>query len=642
MIQTRSVGAGTEPRHGPAWLLVVVTMLFQLALQSWFFSAADLFTQRPLLHIDSPFHHYQAEVARQLCVEGRANGYDPTFAGGLPAGLAANASAKPQALFACLAGTAHSVPVVYKNIAFWQGVLAPAMIVVTAAMLRLGTGAMLIAALLSLLSWWTGGMRWYHTAGMTQYVASAYLTIPFVAAMVQACTQPTWLRVLSVAAWAAVGMFMHPLFPIGAALIGSVWMLSSCGSLRNMLRAIIVVVFVGAVMCAANWVWILGSMNHLMANTYQQPYQRDVLPALALQEMLGIARTAAGGTRLALALVLGSVLALVLCRQTRHRQIVVGLAAGAVLTMTWASLGALLPPVASLQPNRFSTLAWISLILPASLGMAAASRAVRTLTGTRRAVIGVALAICTVVVVWFVRETGRELLAPPGSGRYAVAPPEVKDEGPMTREIARFLRDHTSREARVFFELSQARIHDGAHVVGWLAMTQQREFIGGPYPHSSFASAWDNQSFGGRNEDRTPEQWLALLDAYNVRWMICHTESCRHAMNQLPGTTKLADWGRVTAYGRKQSAGFVHQGEAQVTASCVNRVELSGVAGEPVVLRYSWVPGLRAHPSGRVEPVHVVPGGRPFVAIHNPPSQLVLRVGEGAGTPCSQRDSVWK
>ncbi|EXI86012.1 MAG: hypothetical protein AW12_02191 [Candidatus Accumulibacter sp. BA-94] len=534
------------------------------------------------------------------------------------------------------------MPVVYKNIAFWQGVLAPAMIVVTAAMLRLGTGAMLIAALLSLLSWWTGGMRWYHTAGMTQYVASAYLTIPFVAAMVQACTQPTWLRVLSVAAWAAVGMFMHPLFPIGAALIGSVWMLSSCGSLRNMLRAIIVVVFVGAVMCAANWVWILGSMNHLMANTYQQPYQRDVLPALALQEMLGIARTAAGGTRLALALVLGSVLALVLCRQTRHRQIVVGLAAGAVLTMTWASLGALLPPVASLQPNRFSTLAWISLILPASLGMAAASRAVRTLTGTRRAVIGVALAICTVVVVWFVRETGRELLAPPGSGRYAVAPPEVKDEGPMTREIARFLRDHTSREARVFFELSQARIHDGAHVVGWLAMTQQREFIGGPYPHSSFASAWDNQSFGGRNEDRTPEQWLALLDAYNVRWMICHTESCRHAMNQLPGTTKLADWGRVTAYGRKQSAGFVHQGEAQVTASCVNRVELSGVAGEPVVLRYSWVPGLRAHPSGRVEPVHVVPGGRPFVAIHNPPSQLVLRVGEGAGTPCSQRDSVWK
>jgi hypothetical protein len=208
--------------------------------------------------------------------------------------------------------------------------------------------------------------------------------------------------------------------------------------------------------------------------------------------------------------------------------------------------------------------------------------------------------------------------------------------------MARFLRDHTSREARVFFEQSSARVHDGAHIAGWLAITQQREFIGGPYPYSGFASAWDNNSFGGRNDDRTPEEWLALLDAYNVRWMICHTESCRHAMNQLPGTTKLADWGRVTAYGRKQSAGFVHQGEAQVTASCVNRVELSGVAGEPVVLRYSWVPGLRAHPSGRVEPVHVVPGGRPFVAIHNPPSQLVLRVGEGAGTPCSQRDSVWK
>ena len=244
------------------------------------------------------------------------------------------------------------------------------------------------------------------------------------------------------------------------------------------------------------------------------------------------------------------------------------------------------------------------------------------------------LLIVAVAVLVFVREAEREIFGSPDIGRYGVAPPEVRAEGALSQDLVAFLRQNTDRSARVFVELSLARVHDGAHMAGRYALAADRELIGGPYPYMDFASAWDNFAFGKSYGEHTPGGLAVLLDAYNVRWMICHSAECRAAMTALPGVIELAVIGPLVAYGRASSPGFVVQGQA-ITASCVNRIEFTAASGTPLVLRYHWAPGLVSLPSGRVEPVELVPGARPFIAIHDPPAKFSLRIGVGAGLPCS-------
>jgi len=202
------------------------------------------------------------------------------------------------------------------------------------------------------------------------------------------------------------------------------------------------------------------------------------------------------------------------------------------------------------------------------------------------------------------------------------------------------LRQQTDRSGRVLFENSLARLHYRGHFAGLYALTSDREFIGGPYPLTDFAGAWDEYALGAGYGRHTPHAMLDLLNAFNVRWMLCHSKGCRAAMGTLSGVRELTTFGPVVAYGRGSSPGFVAHGHAGIVDRCINRLELSEVSGSPLILRYHWVPGLVSLPTGRVEPVRLVAGARPFIAIHDAAqSHLTLRIGAGSGLPCAARGS---
>lgn len=628
-------------RRRGAWFVVMLALAMQFALQAHFFPWAALGNEKRLLYIDSAFHQFQMEVARQLCAEKQVVGYDPLFAAGQGAGVARNASAKLQALLACAAGSADDVARVYKQVSFWQGVLAPALIAAAAAMLGLGTATTALVALFATLAWWTGGARWYHTAGMVSYVIAAYLTLPFVVAVRQVAVRPWAWGVLGVSLFAAVGMWIHPLFPLAAALAGVVWFLSTTRGLAAYARLGWVVVVMLLAMLAVNHTWIAESARMVGGSAYPQPYQREVSPLLPLLEAIGRASTAGGGLRLGVALFVGSVLC-VLYVHGRHRSALLGLVAGGLVLMAWASFGGLLESVASLQPNRFTVLAWLCLMLPAAAGFVAALGNLKSLRGLQRLGTGMAVLLVIGVTLFSAKEAHSEIFSAAGAPRYAVAPPEVKGEGPLSKDIVRFLMDKTNPEARVLFETSMARVHDGAHMAGFYGLASGREFIGGAYPHMDFASAWDGFALGGLHQGRTTEALTRLLDAYNVKWMMCHSVSCKAAMRAQPDAIEVASFGPVVAFERRAAPGYVVQGTGGVVERCVNRVQIEGASGSPLVLRYHWVPGLRSEPSGRVEPVDLVPGARPFVAIHDPPANLVLRIGDGAGRPCRDRAHSWR
>ena len=639
----RSAAQAAWRALGGGWAVILLTVLLQLLLQAWVFPLSRLFDATPLLHIDSAFHQYQMQVARQLCAESSSLGYDPFFGAGQLGGTAFNGSAKLQALLACALQGSDAVVVAYKQISFWQGVFAPACLVLAAVLLKLPRSVFLFTALLALLLWWTGPMRWYHTAGMVSYVMAAFVGIPFCVALLQVCQRPALSSVLAVCLASVVGIWLHPLFPLGATLAGAALLLLQIRDWSLAARSAAVLLCATVAMLTSSWGWLGVSLQELARPAFPQLYQRDVVPALALWELLGLAPTASGGSRLYGALVVGTVLFVLLWRGPQRRALS-GLALGGAALMLWASVGALSSSIAAWQPNRFSSMAWLCLALPAAAGFTAAAAAVKgplhTAWNSRRLALSLSLAAALGTVGYFVLEMVREIAGPTSQGRYGVAPPEVKGAGPVSTQLLRFLRDHTDPMSRVFFEVSLGRVHDAAHVAGWLAWASDREFIGGPYPYGDFASAWDGLAFGQALAGRSSTAVGELLDIYNVGWVMCHSSDCKAAMAAVPGHQTLATFGPVTAYRRAAPPGFVLEGQATVLARCINRLELGAVAPTRLVLRYHWVPGLVAVPATRIEPVSLVPGARPFIAIHNPPPNLVLRIGAGEGLPCKNRPGL--
>ncbi|HRL76426.1 MAG TPA: hypothetical protein PK440_05380 [Candidatus Accumulibacter phosphatis] len=617
--------------------VIATTLLLQFALQAAFFPFPALFDATTLTYIDAPFHQYQIEVARQLCAEGQVTGYDLFFAAGHLGGVTFNASAKLPALLACMIGSPESVGTIYKQFSFWSGVLAPALLVLTCHLLRLPASVAALAAILAVLCWWTGAIRWYHTAGMVAYILAAHACIPFAVAAARTCARPAAGPVVLLTLLAALGLLLHPLFAVAAALVALPLLIVDSEATGKPARTLAVASTLLLGMLALNAFWLVESLSAPSFVTVANPYQRVVDPALPLRELLGTATTAAGGSRLYGGLLLGAALCIAFCKGPQRRALL-ALVAASVLLLLWASLGALLQPLAALQPNRFSALAWLCLLVPAAAGVQAAAVQWSSSRGTGRWLRGGPLAAIGVLVLFFVYEGWHEIFAPADAPRYAVAPPEARGSGELSREIIAFLRQHTDRSARVLFENSLGRVHDRGHQAGLYALASDREFIGGPYPFTDFASAWDRYVFGSAHDRHSPQAMTDMLDAFNVRWMLCHSQGCRAAMSALPGVQELAVLGPVVAYGRTSSPGFVVRGQARIVDRCINRLELADVSGSPLILRYHWVPGLVSLPAGRVEPVQLVAGARPFVAIHDaPPSRLTLRVGTKPGLPCDAR-----
>jgi hypothetical protein len=624
------------------WGLAAIAFGLQCLLQGAFFPWSELSSAARIGHIDAPFHQYQIALARDLCREGLVLGYEPRFGGGHLGGVTFNASAKLPAVLSCLLPDAANPGAIYKHVSFWSGAIAPALVVVACAMVGMSVWPTALATALGMLLWWTGPLRWYHTAGMVSWVAVCYASLAFTSTFVHWSGRPSVLRLVILGLAASLAFLVHPLFAVASALLGVAWLVERGWNARDFGVRLGVALLTIVVMVACAWPWLVPSLDGSsgFANA-PTPYQRAVDPWLFVREMAGTAPTAAGGSRLYAALLVASVLGIALVRGPA-RSALIGLGIGAVFLMLWASVGALSPRIAILQPNRFSAMAWLALTLPAAAGMAEAFRRVVNAHGTTRWLWLALTAGILLLPIYFVREVWREVYSPVGAPRYGVQPPEVKGAGPVENAVVDLLRRGLGGDSRVYFENSLARVHDGGHVAGMVALRSGRALIGGPYPFTLFATGWDGSAFQRPIAELDPQQLAAWLDAYNVRVMLCHSPGCTLAMSRVADTITTAELGPVTAYERKSSPGYVAGGEATVQSQCTNRVEVGQVKTQRVVLRFQWVPGLRAVPSGRVMPIRLDPDLPPFVAVDDAPPRFALRLGSGDGIACAERPLQWR
>lgn len=606
------ITSSPDPRWRDVLWAVSVVFVVQFVLVSWTFPISALVADTPLFYIDGAYHWYQMHVARELASQGKLIGYDPYFSAGHTGGVTMNASAKVPALLTVVFGALFAEAQIYKVYVFTAAALAPAFVPIAAGWSGLDRPSTWIATALGLLLWWASGFRWYHTAGMVSFVFACYLALPYVAGLVRAIYGPApvtkHLVILSVAG--AAGLFLHPLFPIPVALAFMAHLAANWRK-TDWTRAVTVGSVVAILSALPNVPWAIAMLKADATLADIGQYQRRVDIMSIPKEMLGLWREDAMGAKAYLGLVISASVAAFAASHAHKRNLARASLAACLLIALFAAVGAAVPGVGTVQPNRFSSAAYLFLALPAGIGVCTLLGMLSRAAWRKRIALAAAGALCASSFGWSAWELAREVSYAP-VGHYGPIPPEVRGLGAKSRWLIDWLAENTTAEGRVMFETSKARIHDRAHMAGYYAVTSRREFIGGPYALMSY---WDGFAFGKRLDQISVDEFRRLLEIYNIGWIVAHSVQSRQYLSIVPGVVPAGEYDDLRAYRVLQPLSFFIAGSGRIQERGINRVVLADLKGAEVILKYHYVAGLTADPSARIEEYRLPGIPQPFVRL---------------------------
>ncbi|MCM8594548.1 hypothetical protein [Accumulibacter sp.] len=601
--------------------LALAVVLLQFGLLEMTLPLSELFSGKPLFHIDHPYHLYQIEQGRALLKQGLLTGYDPYFVGGNLGGVTSNASSRVPVLVSALLPDTVPTEVLYKVYVFVCALLAPLALIGMGRALRWPLLHTALAAVVGVLLFWVGELRWYFMAGMVSYVLGCYVGLAYGAWVWSVCAAAqqgiTW-RILAAGVSGGLGLWLHPLFGLLPAVLFLALLVVDRQRLSLPMtgRALAIVV----IAVALNLPWLL-SMGTAEPHFIGHPYQRAVGIDVLLQPLLGIGGSPVGSF-LNPAICAVALIGLVVVDRTGRARLLPLVIAGWSLLL-FGAFGATSERLASLQPNRFIAAGFLT------LGMAAAfvigQCALGGHSARQRIAAMVTLVIAVFALAFGAREVVREV-SPGKHARYGKLPAEVLNQPASYTFLASWLAENTSPDGRILFETSMARVHGGAHVAGILAKQIGREFIGSPYPYSlPDVSFWDGHGFGGKIDGLSEERFLAGLERYNVGWIVAHSAPLKRLLSRIPIVEPVAQYEGIEVYRVRRSLSYVAEGAARIESREFNRVVVSDAAGERVTLRYNWVPGLATEPPAQVVPAADGSGFRPLVTVIDPPPRFTLK-----------------
>jgi hypothetical protein len=621
------IGSSLSRDSGFIRLVVVGILLLQFILLSLSSPVGELFSPKPLFHVDSPLHWYQIKVAEDLFREGRIVGYDPIFHAGYPAGVSYNWSAKVPALLAILLGRWWNEVVVYKLYVFASALIAPACVTLALFLFRLSRTEILIGSLFGLILWWTSIFHWYHTAGMVSFVAGSYVSLPYLAKIFSYLEDggPT-TTLIGLGLFGAGATFWHPLFPVPIVLGMLAYVVTNIAELdRKRLLLTLTIIPTLALLPNLSWLYPTYYYQRVFQAGIEDiaPYGKVVSINNLWRELAGIWRNESHGSHLYLPIALAAIWGWhaqgkFFPRRNARVLVILGIALNLL-----ANLAGGIPALRIIQPNRFAPVGYLFLCLPASLGVSSLRRDLFDLGSRRRWAALAALAVIVVATSYSLLEVRQEI-SWTHVGHYGAAPPEIREVGDLSKWVVNWLEKETTPDARVLFETSKARFHDGAHMAGYYAYTAQREFIGGPYPFTNFAGFWDGFVFG-KPLSQIPQQAFAqYLDTYNIGWMLVHSGESKTYLDQMPGVVPVAAYKGLKAYRCERRSSYFLRGSGRVDEQAINRIVLSDLDGSEIVIKFHYVPGLRSDPPADIVPIKLMDDPNPFIRILNPPKRIRL------------------
>jgi len=589
------------------------------------FPLTELLSEVPLLYIDSPYHLYQVSVAQELWLNYQhLVGYNPWFGAGHVGGVNVNQSARVPALLSVLFTPTLSPIVVYKLYVFVPALLAPAFVLLAMHLLKFDAVTMVVATLLGFLLWWISAFHWFHIVGMVSFVGACYAALSYIALTWRSVTEPlTFSIMVALAVFGAIGVLYHTMFPI-LVIFTMPFLLLAAWKQVKLNQLLIVLLIIPALCILPNIIWLLPVFKYPgWGDGDIYPFQKVVDAGIIWSEALGRIDGVARGARINPVLWFCVMWSLFFAANTPLYRLSIGFVVSAVILVVFSAVGAWWPVMAVLQPNRLSHYAYLLLVVPAGIGIST----IIVMFG-RRGLVG-HLAKGSVILllaasVFFILELKNEVSSDDTAHHGGRPSPEVRGPGETTLWLTDWLKRNTTDEARVLFETSYARIHDKAHVAGFLAMETKREFIGGPYISAPPLGFWDGMPFGRPISEFSTDEFSDQLKLYNIGWIIVHFVASKAYLDQHPLLELVAQHGQLNLYKVNQEHSYFLEGRGRVTQRKLNRIDLSEITGEAVTLKYHFVDGMISDPPTILLPV-IRPGDPvPFIRVLAPPRKMSI------------------
>jgi len=615
----------------------IIFVLHAVGLALIFAAPQEAFNRQPIVEQDwgLHFHHLMSMVA--FWQEDRSLwGYNPLFMGGYPSNTIQDLSIKLFEIGALALTKLALTPLQwFKILAFLTMMCLPWLLYFATHNFLFDYEnknlAATFTAVLGTAYWWNSLPREMFFYGMIGYVAAAYLSLLGVSLFYRIANESaTWTPLHF--AWTFFAIVILPLHLQGLIIFVPPMLALLAARPRLLSRSpILWMVTAAAIAFLANLSWLHSVVTHWSddvsdAIVDQLPLFTSTNPFTVVLDYIGFeghwtfrSPFWEKGFRLIL-LVLGA-LGMWRLLNAEDRALGILLAAGLITLFLITFFGSMIPFSRGWQPLRFKVP--YDLFLAVAAAFLLAEWRVRQFSASRPYTIPLLLgiaAISFVINVSITESRGRMKLR-------TQIPAEIN-------AIVDWIGRETPSDARVLFEESGDEtgfIYDGIYLSALVPHLTGRQLIGGPInlynDRHHFAEFHSGQMFKKDVRTLTDDELLAYLRLYNIGAVVAFHPASLQRLQAIPGLVTLEQRiGPVHLMKVNQPLTWFVAGEGKVKAG-LNRLELSEITGDEVILKYHWVEGLTASPSTRIEPVKMLDDPIPFIKLIAPPSSVSLRIG---------------
>jgi hypothetical protein len=617
-------------------LVSSVFLVHSSGLASLFSPFIGLFDNAPIIDQDwgLHFHHLKSLEAfwRQ---DYSLSGYNPFFMAGYPSNTIQDLSIKFfELLSLVLAAIALSPVQWFKILAFLAMASTPWLMYFAArnffyadASKNLTASA---AALLGTVYWWNSLPREMFFYGMIGFPVASYLSILGVSLFYRMAKQAPSFGLVH------LGLLIFGLTILPLHVQGLVTFLPPVIALFVIeprffsVRVLVSIIGAAALSLLFNSPWLTLAIAHRRDDVSDQIVRQ--LPLFASSDPLTFLKDYLGpmgywtfrpsvlekGFRIVL-LILGALGTWKLIRSDkRHLGIMLASALAVLFVITY--FGALTPFTSSWQPLRFKVPYDLFLVIGASYSV---GHWLSTRVPDAFRIVPVLLSgalVAFLINLFQTESTGKLQLR----SRF----------NPELNRITEWIKREASSEGRVLFEESgdeSGFVYDGVYLSSFLPHLTGRQLIGGPInlynDRHHYAEFHSGILFKRDIRTLSDEELRNYLRLYNIGAVVAFHPASLQRLQSIPGLVTVEQRiGPVHLMKVHQQLTWFIEGEGKVNAG-FNRLELSSLKGNEVVLKYHWIDGLTSTPAAKIVPINMADDPIPFIKIIEPPAALTLRVG---------------
>ena len=614
-----------------------IFLVHVLGLVSIFTSWTDVFSSAPLVPQDWGLHFHHLRSLEAFWRQDRMVwGYNPFFMAGYPSNTIQDLSIKFFEFAALALSAAVLTPIQWFKITAFLAMASVPWMTYFAARNFFSADEFkhplaLAAAVLGTVYWWNSLPREMFFYGMIGFPIASCLSVLGVSLFYRLAvysenfgrTHVVWLLVAA----AILPLHVQSAVTFLPAIIG-LMIFGRTGLLSARLAAWSAAAALTAIL--ANAIWLVPAINHLgddvsTAIVNQLPLFASADPLTFILDYFGPRgfwtfrpSFVEKGFRIAL-LLLGSLGIRQLVQNTPRDLGVMLLSASAGLFFI-AYFGAFLPVVRSWQPLRFKVPLDLFLVIGAAYAVV---RWLHTRAPSRSRF--VPLLLTSGLAAFFIN-----LVQTEAAGKLQLR----AQFNSQVSAVLDWIERATPAGARLLFEESgdeSGFIYDGAYLSSFLPHRTGRQTIGGPInlynDRHHFAEFHSGKMFKKDVQSLSDEELRNYLRLYNIGAIVAFHPASLRRLESVPGLVTLEERiGPVHLMKVHQPLSWFVAGEGKVKAGS-NRLELTELKGDEVILKYHWIEGLVASPRARIEPVKMADDPIPFIKLIAPPASVVLRIG---------------